>query len=122
MLVISRGKGERVQLALPDGTIAWVSFGGLDRDGKARLGFEAPRSVRIRREELIGRPEPVGPCGKVVHETEEEVRRIILNLRAKGQTRETRAVRLEPYRCSRCGGWHLGHRDRRPVRTRDAAG
>lgn len=52
MLAINRKDGERVVLYTADGPIeiaAWRS-----RDGKTRLGIEAPPSVRILRKELTG--------------------------------------------------------------------
>lgn len=49
MLVITRRRGETVQIGE-----AFVTVNEI-RDGKIRLGIQAPKSVRILRTELIGR-------------------------------------------------------------------
>ena len=50
MLVISRKAGEVIVLGEPPNQVRLIVL-GIDR-GRARLGFEAPRSVPIWREEL----------------------------------------------------------------------
>lgn len=55
MLIIRRKLGERVRV----GENVWVTLIETER-GAAKIGFEAPKSVPIFREELLpaGRPEP----------------------------------------------------------------
>lgn len=51
MLVLTREKGSQVYLELPDGSeivVTLVSF----KNGKARVGFDAPASIHIVRSEL----------------------------------------------------------------------
>lgn len=63
MLCLNRKPGERVALLLPDGQIIWVIFDGCNHHGRARLIFDAPPEVMIKREELLpedrrrGRPQ-----------------------------------------------------------------
>jgi carbon storage regulator len=52
MLVLSRTVGQRVALDMPDGTRVWVMISDVDR-GRVRVGFDAPKSVTITREELL---------------------------------------------------------------------
>ncbi len=53
MLVLTRKVGERVRLRVgDDGPDIWVVLVDNDR-GKCRLGFDAPQSVKITRDELI---------------------------------------------------------------------
>lgn len=52
MLVLSRKVGEKVIVFLPDGETLVVCVTETDR-GHVRLGFDAPKSLRIYREELI---------------------------------------------------------------------
>lgn len=52
MLVLSVYTGNRVRLRLPDGTVIWVGLATTGRD-QAKLGFEAPTWVEIKREELL---------------------------------------------------------------------
>jgi sRNA-binding carbon storage regulator CsrA len=47
--------GDSVKLTLPDGTPVTVMFCRLDQ-GTARIGLDAPLSVRIWREEVRGAP------------------------------------------------------------------
>lgn len=55
MLVLSRRENEEVVLQLPDGGEVVIQVARL-RGEIVRLGFEAPRGVRIWRRELL--PEP----------------------------------------------------------------
>lgn len=60
MLVITRKEQERVVMYDEDGKEIAVILLVKSTDGKAQIGFEAPRSVRILRHELIGRePMPI---------------------------------------------------------------
>lgn len=52
MLVVSRKVGEKVTLTCADGTVIEVALVDVDR-GKVRIGFAAPRSVVIMRNELL---------------------------------------------------------------------
>lgn len=51
MLVISRKKSEWFLIETSDGPI-WIGLVGF-RDDKARLGIEAPESVKVYRQELL---------------------------------------------------------------------
>jgi carbon storage regulator CsrA len=51
MLVLTRYCGERV-IATIGGQRLEICVVGLDRQGRVRLGFEAPLSVTIHREEI----------------------------------------------------------------------
>jgi sRNA-binding carbon storage regulator CsrA len=57
MLVVSRYESEVVVLVLPDGREIRVAITGFGRGAhgrlKARVGIEAPRDVRIWRQELV---------------------------------------------------------------------
>ena len=52
MLVLTRKKGDKVRLRLPDGTTVWVVLVE-SRGGRVRLGFDAPREAEISRGELL---------------------------------------------------------------------
>lgn len=52
MLVVSRGKNERVVMVLPDGRTVEIVYCGLSFDGKVRLGFIADRDIVIDRKEI----------------------------------------------------------------------
>lgn len=54
MLILSRKAGERFVVNTPQGDI-WVTVVEIDR--KVRIGIEAPQSMSIYREELLGRIE-----------------------------------------------------------------
>lgn len=58
MLVLDRYERQEVVLTMSDGRIIRVVYLGMDRYGKARLGFEAPLDVAIDRAEVLRkRPE-----------------------------------------------------------------
>jgi carbon storage regulator len=57
MLILTRRKGGRVILMLPEGQQIIVTVTEIDR-GKVRLGFTAPDDIPIYREELLDRPDP----------------------------------------------------------------
>lgn len=51
-LVLSRKTGEQLTILTPQGPVV-VTVAGIDYDQrKARLGFEAPRSILVDREEV----------------------------------------------------------------------
>lgn len=52
MLLLTRKKGERIRLTLPDGRAIWVTLVSVERF-VARIGFECPREIEIEREELF---------------------------------------------------------------------
>jgi len=58
MLVLSRKIGERIHIG-QDVIVVVTAIGG----GQIRLGIEAPRSVVIRREELLQPRAAAGPDG-----------------------------------------------------------
>lgn len=51
MLIFSRRVGERVKLTTTDGTVIWVAVTGVFGH-KASVGFDAPKSIKIDREEI----------------------------------------------------------------------
>jgi len=53
-LVLTRRAGERIILTVGD-TVIELETLGINRN-QVRLGFKAPRSVAIVREEIIGKP------------------------------------------------------------------
>lgn len=55
MLVITRNEGERIFLDTTDGTIE-VFLYAIKR-GKCRVGIEAPRAVKVRRDDMKQEPE-----------------------------------------------------------------
>jgi carbon storage regulator CsrA len=61
MLVLSRRKGEATILETAEGVVIRLTVEGAR--GPVRLGFEAPRSVAIFREEVAGRPGTPPPAG-----------------------------------------------------------
>jgi len=52
MLVLSRKKGESFSMLTPGGETITVSLNSTEH-GKASIGIEAPRSVKILRDDLI---------------------------------------------------------------------
>ncbi len=52
MLVLSRKPSESVLITASNGEVIRVTYLGIARSGKFRLGFEAPLSVHIAREEI----------------------------------------------------------------------
>lgn len=64
MLVLSRKLGEKITVVCPDGTPLEVTVVDIDR-GKIRLGFDAPNSYRIYRNELL----PLVPAGEIKKES-----------------------------------------------------
>lgn len=57
MLVLTRSKSEIIVIEHPDGTIVEVM--AIDcRQNKVRLGFDAPREIRIYRKELADDANP----------------------------------------------------------------
>lgn len=53
MLVLTRKKDERFSLTLPDGTVIWVQVTRI-RNRNVSIGIEAPREVKVLREEVKG--------------------------------------------------------------------
>jgi carbon storage regulator CsrA len=58
MLVLSRKKGESIRLTMPDGTEVEVIV--LDCHGQVKVGLDAPRHIRIERNDR--KPEPAPPA------------------------------------------------------------
>ena len=56
MLVLSRRLGEKIVLPGLDVTVQVVSVQG----GVVRIGIEAPRDVKVYREEVLEREDPAG--------------------------------------------------------------
>jgi carbon storage regulator len=54
MLVLSRKENESVVLTLPNGEEILLTVVAIDH-GKVRIGFKAPRDVKIFRTELLDR-------------------------------------------------------------------
>ncbi len=55
MLVITRAKGQGITLKGPDGLVIRLSLEDVRKSGdRARLGIEAPESIAIIRDELLG--------------------------------------------------------------------
>jgi carbon storage regulator CsrA len=52
MLVISRKQNERIRIVVPDGPTIWLTLCS-HQGNKARIGIDAPPSVKIDREELL---------------------------------------------------------------------
>lgn len=50
MLVLGRRQGERIWIGTPEGDV-WITYLGLHH-GVARLRIEAPRHIRVDREEI----------------------------------------------------------------------
>ncbi len=51
MLVLSRSKSERIILTLPDGSTVAIIVASINGN-RVKLGIEAPKEVKIIREEL----------------------------------------------------------------------
>lgn len=51
MLVLSRETGDQTYVYLPDGRRVTVCIVNVDRN-KVRLGFDAPRDIRIERDDV----------------------------------------------------------------------
>lgn len=54
MLILSRKTSESIVIELEDGRTITVTAVACGRD-KVRLGLEAPRTIKLRREELLAR-------------------------------------------------------------------
>lgn len=52
LLILQRKVRQRVRLLLPNGDEIWVVVAEI-KNGKVRLGFQAPDNVEIMREELL---------------------------------------------------------------------
>ena len=52
MLILSGRVNERIRVTLPDGRVGWITLVSV-LSQTARLGFELPRDVDLRREELL---------------------------------------------------------------------
>lgn len=55
MLVLSRRPGERILLTTSTGDEIWLEVVKIPSQGKVSLGFSAPPSVKIEREETLNR-------------------------------------------------------------------
>ncbi|MCD1640081.1 hypothetical protein ACP6JA_14760 [Stutzerimonas frequens] len=67
-LVINRNEGQRVRLSVEEGVDAaellrqlstagiWLDVSWSESRGQFRLGIEAPKAVKVLREELVGVP------------------------------------------------------------------
>lgn len=56
MLVLEREAGQRIKMILADGRVITVAFLKM-RNGRGRIGVEAPNDVLVLREELDDRGE-----------------------------------------------------------------
>lgn len=65
MLILSRRVNEAITLTHPDGTEITISVLGI-LNGQVRLGFDAPKEVRILRDNAVDRDDP---SGEVVRST-----------------------------------------------------
>jgi sRNA-binding carbon storage regulator CsrA len=73
VLVLSRREQEWVRLTGPDGTVIRVCLVWIADDHKVRLGFEAPASWAIAREELLPAELPDQPPETVAEAVRESV-------------------------------------------------
>lgn len=60
MLVLTRSEGEEIQLTCPDGTLIWIRLVEVMRGNRAKIGIDAPQSVKVMREELLEKEERRG--------------------------------------------------------------
>ena len=57
MLVLTRNTYESIILMYPDGTHVRIQVCAVERSGRVQIGVDAPRQVKIVREELLHQKE-----------------------------------------------------------------